>query len=203
MPIRIVNTDIIRIECDAIVAPTDRMFSHSGGADAAIHAAAGYDLYRECLKHGPLVEGDVMVSGAYNLPCKHVIHTVGPMWSGNFNEDYNRLFDTYAACLCAARKHGCRSVAFPLISSGVNGFPKDEVMRTALEAISAYIRRYEMTVYVVIYDKNEYELSENVKEEVNYFIEDVFVNDNDVDFLERCECLDLYEKGKVNKVGMS
>ena len=132
MPFQIVHQDITLFSCDAIVDPTDWVYSGSGGTDLQIHRAAGPELRRECDRLFPLATGDVAVTKGYNLPCKHVIHTVGPVWCGGELNEQILLRGCYINALLAAKKQGDLSVAFPLIASGTFGFPKDQVLRIAI-----------------------------------------------------------------------
>lgn len=156
MPIKIVKEDITKSACDAIVNPTDKYYSHADGADKAIHDAAGKQLYEECVKNGPLLTGKVVVTRGYALPCSFVIHIASPQWHGGYLGEESLLRLCYSDSLKAARNRGCKSIAFPLISSGTHGFPKDKVMKIALSEISKFIRKNEMLVYIVVHDEDDY-----------------------------------------------
>ena len=133
MPLQIIRQDITKMKVDAIVNTTNEEMIGYSGVDYAVHTAAGPELDTECEKLAPLGLGQAKISGAYNLPCKYVIHTSGPIWQGGLVGEENTLRSCYAACLKLARQYKCKSVAFPLISSGVYGFPKDRVLRIAAE----------------------------------------------------------------------
>lgn len=161
MPLQIVHRDICELVCDAIVNPTDEVFSGSGGTDLAIHTAAGPELDAECSRLGFLECGEVAVTGAYRLPCKYIIHTRGPVWQGGGRHERVLLRSCYMNALLKARELGAASVAFPLIASGTFGFPKDKVLRIATDAISDFLFNIdgEMDVTVCIKNRSAYELS--------------------------------------------
>jgi Predicted phosphatase homologous to the C-terminal domain of histone macroH2A1 len=164
MPLQIIHKDITRIECDAIVNPTDEFYSGSGGADYAIHKAAGPRLHEACDELEPLLSGECAVTPAFRLPCKYVIHTVGPIWDGGYYNEPVILRSCYLNALIKAKHLGVESIAFPLISSGAFGFPKDKVLRIAIDAISDFLFTMdeEFCVSICIVDKNAFELSKAV-----------------------------------------
>lgn len=174
MPLKIIRQDITKIKCDAIVNPTDAHYSHSGGTDAQVHAAAGGALSLACEKLPRLSAGEAAVTPAFGLPCKHVIHTVGPRFCGDAGEE-ELLRSCYASCLALAKKTGCKSAAFPLISSGAFGFPKDRVLKIAVDAISDFLFENEMLVYLVIFDKTAYSISGKLFSDITSFIDDAYV----------------------------
>ena len=172
MPLKIIRQDITKIKCDAIVNPTDRYFSHGGGVDEAIHDAAGAKLYKACRSHGELAVGDALLTPAFALPSKYVIHTVGPRWYGGNSDEEAMLRSCYTACLALAVGNKCKSIAFPLISSGTFGFPKDRVLKIATDVIGDFLFKHEMLVYIVVYDKDSYEISEKVFADIESFIDE-------------------------------
>ena len=174
MPIKIIRQDITKIKCDAIVAPTDTLYSHSGGVDAAIHKAAGAQLYGACAKQGSLEVGKAIITPAFSLPCKYVIHTVGPCWSGGEKGEESLLRSCYFEILKLAVSNKCKSIAVPLIASGKFGFPKDKVLKIAVDEISTFLLENEMLVYIVVFDKTSYSISEKLFSDVTSFIDDVY-----------------------------
>ena len=175
MPLKIIRQDITKIKCDAIVNPTNRHMWPGGGADAAIHEAAGPELFEYCQKLGGVSVGEAKITPAFNLPCKYVIHTAGPEWEDGFAGERVLLRSCYNEALKLAVQHKCKSVAFPLISSGLYGYPKDRVLSEATDVISRFLELYEMEVYIVVYDKTAYAISRELYNDVQTFIDNFYV----------------------------
>lgn len=170
MPLHIIRQDITKVKCDAIVNTTNREMVGYSGVDYAIHSAAGPLLDEECHKIYPLGLGCAKITGAYNLPSKYVIHTSGPVWQNGYMGESIILKSCYLESLKLATKCGCNSVAFPLISSGTYGYPKDQVLKFAIEVISEYLYENEMTVYLCVYDKTSYEFSKELFNDIQDYI---------------------------------
>jgi len=164
MPLQIIHRDITTMTVDAVVNPTDCLYSGSGGTDLAIHRAAGSELIRACGELKPLSFGEVAVTEGFNLPCRHIIHTMGPVWRGGNSNETMLLRSCYVNALIEARKMGLTSLAFPLISSGTFGFPKDRVLRIAIDAISDFLFSVDedMEIYICVLQRNAFELSKTV-----------------------------------------
>lgn len=170
MPLKIVKRDITKIKCDAIVNPTNPRFAADGGVDAAIHKAAGEALMKSCLSLGGCAVGEAKITPAFNLPQRFVIHTVGPLWQGGDRGERKLLESCYTECLKLAVENECESVAFPLISSGLNGYPKDRVLKDAAAVIADFLKEHELLVYLVIYDKSDYAVSPELCADISSFI---------------------------------
>lgn len=171
MPYDIIRQDITKMKVDAIVNPTDYMFSGSGGTDKRIHFAAGPELRKACDALPSLKEGEVAVTEGFRLPCKYIIHTFGPIWQGGFFDECRQLASCYNNALQAAYDRSCESIAFPLISSGTFGFPKDRVLRIALDTITSFLMSHDMTVYIVVFDKKAYAISQKLQKDVQDFLD--------------------------------
>ncbi len=175
MPLIIVRNDITKMAVDAIVNAAKPSLLGGGGVDGAIHAAAGPELLSECATLGGCETGGARITGAYRLPCKYVIHTVGPVWRGGLFGERRLLASCYRSSLELAKEHGCETVAFPLISAGIYGYPKDKAMRVALDTVSAFLLENDMTVYLVVYGSQSLQLGRKLFPHVQEYIDDHYV----------------------------
>lgn len=178
MPLKIIREDIVKLKCDAIVNPTNASLLPTGGADAAIHRAAGEELARAMSELGEIPVGGAAITRGFGLPARFVIHTVGPRWSGGGEGEVERLSSCYRSVLSLAVDHGLSSVALPLISSGEGGFPPELALSVATSAISAFLMHEELDVMLVVYDRAAFLASERLFCEVQSFLDDNFEGEN-------------------------
>lgn len=174
MPLKIIRQDITKIKCDAVVNPTNRFLEPGGGADLAIHNAAGEELYKHCQKLGGLEVGRAVITPAFKLPARFVIHTAGPNWF-KAEKPEEILSSCYRESLKLAVENNCESVAFPLIGAGAYGCPKADVLRIATKVISEFLFENEMLVYLVVFDKNAFDISKKVFADVSAYIDDNYI----------------------------
>ena len=178
MPFFIVRNDITKMRVDAIVNAAKPSLLGGGGVDGAIHAAAGPELLEECKALGGCEVGQAKITKGYRLPARYVIHTVGPRWHGGLFGEKRKLLSCYRSSLTLAAEQGLESVAFPLISSGACGYPKDKALESAREAIESFLQEQDMTVYLVVYGEESLTASRQVFEDVREYIDREYVREH-------------------------
>ena len=166
MNIKVVQADITKIETEAIVNAANTSLLGGGGVDGAIHRAGGKDILDECVairnKQGGCDVGEAVITTAGNLPSKYVIHTVGPVWSGDKEIKKQLLARCYTNCLSLAEKKQIESIAFPNISTGIYKFPKDEAAKIAIQTVSNFSFKTLKEIVFVCFDEENYNFYKNL-----------------------------------------
>ena len=171
MPLHIVRNDITLMQCDAIVNPTNTMLYATGGTDARIHEAAGPELDAACEALGSCAVGEAKCTPGYRLPVRYIFHTVGPMWVDGTHGEPEQLAACYRACLALAGEYHCASVAFPIISAGTFGFPKDLALEIANRELSRYLLQHDLEVYLVIYDREIFRIGQRLFSDIRSYLD--------------------------------
>ena len=174
MPLEIVRNDITKMKVDAIVNAANRSLLGGGGVDGAIHRAAGPELLAECRGLGGCETGEAKLTKGYRLPARYVIHTVGPIWRGGTQGERELLCACYRNSLDLALEHGCETVAFPLISAGAYGYPKDQAMSVAVDTIGKFLFEHDILVYLVVFGREEFFTGKKLFSDVKAYIDDVY-----------------------------
>lgn len=181
MPLQIIRQDITKMHVDAIVNTTNEEMVGYSGVDLAVHEGAGPLLDIECAQIAPLGLGTAKITKGYNLDAKYIIHTSGPVWRGGLVGESIILKSCYIESLKLAVANGCNSVAFPLISSGTYGYPKDQVLKFAIQVITEFLFDHELMVYICVFDRTSYEFSKKLFAEISEVIDDSYVDDYEED----------------------
>ena len=179
MPLEIVRNDITRMHVDAIVNSANPHPMVGRGVDSAIHAAAGPMLLAQRKRIGDIPVGSAVVTEAGELPARIVIHTVGPVWQGGTAGEAQDVASCYRNSLQAAVDNGCTTVAFPLISTGTYGFPKDLALSVATRTIRTFLQEHDLDVFLVVYDNEAFRLSQSLFEQVEDYIGSCFESASD------------------------
>ena len=178
MPFEIIRDDITKVSVDAIVNPANTSLLGGSGVDGAIHKAAGPDLLAECLSLGGCQVGEAKITKGYQLPAKFVIHTVGPLWRGGKMGEKKLLENAYRNSLELAKKHQLESIAFPLISSGLYGYPKAKAISVATATIGDFLLFNDLRVLLVVYDQSAFLLSEKLFSSITEYIDERYLEDH-------------------------
>ena len=171
MAFQIIRNDITKVSADAIVNSANPDVFVGRGVDSAIYHAAGPQKVRDARREiGPMMPGEAAATPAFDLDADYIIHTVGPVWRGGGARELELLADCYRNSLALAKELGCESIAFPLISTGTYGFPKDRALDTAVKEISSFLDENEMDIIMVVYDDEAFEISSELYDDVAEYI---------------------------------
>ncbi len=177
MPLEIVRHDITKMKVDAIVNAANTSLKMGGGVCGAIFRAAGiHELQQACDKMGNCKVGEAVLTDGFHLEAKYIIHTPGPIWRGGSQQEAALLKASYKHSLELAKSHQCESIAFPLISTGIYGYPK-EALQIAVSTISSFLLHHDMLVYLVVFDKNSFGLSQKLFTSIHQFIDEHYVEE--------------------------
>ncbi|WP_042454110.1 macro domain-containing protein [Neobacillus dielmonensis] len=178
MPLEIVRQDITKMKVDTIVNAANTGLKMGGGVCGAIFYAAGVrELQEACDKIGGCNVGEAVITDGFNLDAKYVVHTPGPIWQGGTQHEADLLQASYANSLELAKNHQCESIAFPMISTGIYGYPKEEALQIAVSTISAFLLKEDMHVYLVVFDKKSFGVSQKIFASVHQYIDEHYVEE--------------------------
>ncbi len=177
MPFQIVRNDIVNMQVDAIVNTTNPTPAVGYGVDLGIHLKAGPQLLEARKELGVIPVGGAGITEGFDLPARYVIHTVCPVWQGGDKGETELLSRCYTRSMTLAVEGGCTSIAFPLMSAGNHGFPKPTALQTAVDTISRFLMEHDLTVYLVVFSKNAYALSEKLFHAVESSIDEHYIEE--------------------------
>jgi len=173
MPFKVIRNDITKVKAEIIVNSANPLPRIGSGTDSAIYESAGAEqLLQERLKIGDIDPGNAEYTSAYALQAKYIIHTVGPIWIDGKHNELETLHSCYRNSLAIADKLSAKSIAFPLISTGTYGFPKDKALNIALEEIGKFLLTHETEIILVVFDKSSFEISANLIGSIDNYIEE-------------------------------
>lgn len=204
MPLELVRNDLTKLKVDAIVNAANTALQIGGGVCGAIFRAAGEtELQEACNKIGGCKVGEAIITEGFKLDAKWIIHTPGPIWQGGLNQEGAMLKTSYENSLELAKNHQCESIAFPLISTGIYGYPKEEALQIAVSTISSFLMHHDMHVYLVVFDKSSFGLSKKLFSSIHQYIDEHYVEEIESMFqrntLEELVILDSWQEIKMDQ----
>lgn len=178
MPFLIVRNDITKVDADVIVNPSNVNLLEGSGTSRAVFLSAGkWKLARACRKIEKCKVGEAVITDAFDLSAKYIVHAVGPVWQDGKHDEEKILYHTYQSSLKLALKKKCKSIAFPLLSSGNYGFPKDKAMKVAVSAFTDFLSDHDMLIYLVLYDRNSFSVGQKLFSDIKEYIDDHYVDE--------------------------
>ncbi|MEE0740833.1 MAG: macro domain-containing protein [Emergencia sp.] len=181
MPFEIVRNDIVNMQVDAVVNTANPNPVIGSGVDSGIHKKAGHELLEVRKKIGRIAFGDAAITPGFGLDAKYVIHTVGPIWEDGNKQEEQILSSCYRKSLALAKENQCESIAFPLIATGNYGFPKPLALQIAVREISAFLLENEMQIYLTVFGKEAFALSEKLFKSVSSYIDENYIRSKKID----------------------
>lgn len=183
MPFLMIRNDITKVPAEAIVNPANTELCEGSGTSRAIYQAAGEaELTKACQKIGYCKLGGAVITPAFHLQAKYIIHAVGPVWIDGKRKEEETLYQAYQNSMKLAAEYHLESIAFPLLSSGNYGYPKEQAVKVAIHAISDFLMEEEMLVYLVLYDRNAVAVSKKLFASVEEYIDDHYVEENNEEY---------------------
>lgn len=192
MPFEIIRNDITKMKVDAVVNAANISLQQGGGVCGAIFEAAGSRLLQKaCDEIGGCKVGEAIITKGFNLPAKYIIHTPGPIWQDGYHKKAELLYNCYWNSLELAKANDLNSIAFPLISSGIYGYPKDQALHIAINAIGQFLLCNDMEIYLIVFDKGSFLLSKKLFSDIEKYIDDNYVEEQLI--LENSRLINVYE----------
>ncbi|WP_077617035.1 macro domain-containing protein [Bacillus sinesaloumensis] len=200
MPLEIVRNDITEMKVDAIVNAANPQLKMGGGVCGAIFRAAGSEkLQVACDEIGGCQIGQAVITDAFDLSANYIIHTPGPVWKGGTKDEARLLYSSYTQSLELAKQHKCVSIAFPLISTGIYGYPKEEALKIAVSAISSFLMNNDMLIYLVIFDKASFGVSKKLFTSIQQYIDEHYVDEMETTY-SRSQNIEVYNSEPIADV---
>lgn len=192
MPFLMIRNDITKVPADAIVNPANKRLLMGSGTSEAIYLSADIDkLTRACNKIGHCDLGKAVITDAFDLPAKYIIHAVGPKWIDGKHNEEKYLYSAYTESMILAKKYHLKSIAFPLLSSGNYKYPKKQAMDIAVKAIRKFLENNDMLVYLVMYDKEAVTISKKLFSNIKEYIDDHYVDEGTLAHASRTSFLEV------------
>ncbi|MGV3465954.1 MAG: macro domain-containing protein [Heyndrickxia sp.] len=214
MPLELIRQDITKMQVDGIVNAANTALQMGGGVCGAIfHAAGVSELQKACDKIGECKVGEAVITDGFRLDAKYIIHTPGPIWQGGGNQEADLLKASYINSLKLAKEYKCDSIAFPLISTGIYGYPKEEALQIAISTISSFLLENDMLVYLVVFDKKSFGISNKLFASIHEYIDEHYVEEAEkvfsrrrieqFDLMESLQAPDIYQEKKLSEESYS
>lgn len=200
MPLEIVRNDITEMKVDAIVNAANPQLKMGGGVCGAIFRAAGSEkLQVACDEIGGCQIGQAVITDAFDLPASYIIHTPGSVWKGGTKDEARLLYSSYTQSLELAKQYKCESIAFPLISTGIYGYPKEEALKIAVSAFSSFLMNNDMLIYLVVFDKASLGVSKKLFTSIHQYIDEHYVDEMETTY-SRSRNIEVYSSEPIADV---